>query len=112
MRVLSFNYLFSDPPPAVNFIANQYFNEIVILWTRLPDEPCPIIEYTITINGSTVTVNRNDNQYSRPISDSECGSTLEITMSATSAAGTAETTSMNLPTVATRELMYMGGDGY
>ena len=92
MRILLFDNLFSDPPPAVKFTAVQSFNEIVISWNdSLPDEPCPITNYTITINGSAVTVPGSDNQFTHPIID-ECGSTVEISMFATSAAGSGETT--------------------
>ena len=104
MRViLLVGNVFSDPPPPVNFTAIQSFSEIVLSWTGLSDEPLPVTNYTITINGSTVTVPGNERQYAHPISDSECGSTLQTSMSATSAAGTGETTTMNLNTVAARE---------
>ena len=96
MRILLFDNLFSDPPPAVKFTAVQSFNEIVISWNdSLPDEPCPITNYTITINGSAVTVPGSDNQFTHPIID-ECGSTIEISMFATSAAGSGETTATKL----------------
>ena len=102
MRVLPFDNLFSDPPPAINFTAVQSFNETVVSWTGLPDEPCPITNYTITINGNPVTVPGNDNQYTHPIVD-ECGSTLEISMFATNEAGPGNATTTKLTIVAARE---------
>ena len=113
MRVLLFDNLFSDPPPVVSFKAVQSFNETVVSWTGLPDEPCPITSYTITINGSTingstVTVPGNDRQYTHPIVD-ECGSTFEISMFATSAAGPGNTTATNLTIVAARECCSIDG---
>ena len=102
MRVLLFDNLFADPPPKVSFVAVQSFSDLVMSWTGLPDEPCPITNYTITINGSTVIVPGSHNQYTRPITD-ECGSTLEISMFATSAAGPGNTTTTNLTIVAARE---------
>ena len=84
-------------------MAIQKFTDVMINWTRLPDSPSPIIEYTITIDGSTVLVPGNESQYTRPINDSECGSSLEIIMSATSAAGTGSNTTMILTIVSTRE---------
>ena len=75
-------------------------------WTGLPDEPCPITNYTITINGNSVTVSGNDNQYTRPITD-ECGSTLEISMFATCPVGRGEITAANLTIVAARECCSM-----
>ena len=83
-------------------MAVQSFSDIVISWTGLPDEPCPITNYTITINGSPVTVAGNDNRYTRPITD-ECGSTIEINMFATNAAGPGNTTATNLTIVAAGE---------
>ena len=96
--------LSTDPPSTVSFTAVQSFNEIVISWniTSSPDEPCPITNYTITINGSSLTVPGSDSQYTCPITD-ECGSTLEISMFATNAAGPGNTTTTNLPIVAARE---------
>ena len=111
MRVLLFDNLFVDPPPAVNFMADQSFSDIVISWTSLPEEPCPITNYTITINGNSVTVAGNDNQYTRPITD-ECGSTLEISMFATNAAGSGNTTTTNLIIVAARECCTYSNDGF
>ena len=98
--------LFPDPTPAVNFTAVQSFRNIVMSWTGSPDEPYPITKYTITINGSSVSVPGNDNQYTRPITD-ECGSTLEISAFATSAVGRGEITATNLTIVAARECCSM-----
>ena len=94
--------LFSDPPPAVDFTAVQSFSDIIMSWTGLHDEPCPITMYTITINGNSVAVFGNDSQYTRPITD-ECGSTLEINMFATSAVGPGNNATTNLTIVAARE---------
>ena len=81
----------------------QQCNEVVILWTSLSDSLSPITSYTITIDGSTVSVPGNESQYTHPVSDSECGSTVQISMSATSAAGTGENTTMDLSIVCTCE---------
>ena len=74
--------------------------------TSLPDEPYPITKYTITINGNSVTVSGNGNQYTRPIID-ECGSTLEISMFATNAVGPGEITATNLTIIRARECCSM-----
>ena len=100
--------LFSDPPPAVDFMAIQSFSDIVISWTGLPDEPCPITNYTITINGSTVTMPGIDSQYTHPIVDL-CVSTIEISMFATSAAGSGSITTRNLVIDAARECCNIEG---
>ena len=108
MRVLLFDDLFSDPPPAVNFMAVQSFNEIVISWTGEPDEPCPVTTYTITINGSPVTVAGNDSPYTHPIID-ECGPTVNISIFATSAAGPGETAATDLTIDVAREYCSIRG---
>lgn len=80
-------------------MALQSFNEIVISWNKgLSDKPCPIINYTININGSTVTVDGNNSQYTHSIGD-ECVFNFEISMFATSAAGPGEITATNLSIV-------------
>ena len=109
-KVLPFDNLFTDPPPAVNFTAVQSFNEIVISWNNvnLLDEPCPITSYNITINGSPVTVGGNGNKYTHSIVD-ECGSALEISMFAISAAGPGKTTTTNLPIVTARKCCSIDG---
>ena len=110
MRVLVHvcDHLFSDPPPAVNFTAVRSFSDIVVSWTALPDEPCPITNYTITINGDKVIRAGNDNQYTHPIVN-ECGSTLEISMFATSTAGSGNATTTNLTIFAARECWNIEG---
>ena len=98
-RVFLFDNSFADPPPAVNFTAVQSFNETVISWTGSPDGSCPITNYTITINGSYVTVVAgNYSQYTHP-AVVECESTLEISMFATNAVGHGGTTGTSLTIV-------------
>ena len=101
LRFLLFDNLFSGPPPAVNFTAFQYFNETVISWTLLPDEPCEV-DYSITINDSEVKMVGNGNEYRRAVNN-ECGSTLEISMFANSTVGAGEAATKTLALQAARE---------
>ena len=101
MRVLLFDNMVSGPPPAVNITASQNFNETLISWAIPDGHPCPI-EYNITINGSTVPVASNEQQYTHPIVD-ECWSTLEISMFATNTVGPGETTAIEFTIVAARK---------
>ena len=88
--------LFADPPSPVDFEVNQYCNEMMISWTSLSDSPRPITGYNITINDSKETVAANQTTYNFTISDSDCGSILQISMSAISAAGTGKITTISL----------------
>ena len=90
----------------MNFTAVQSFSSIVMSWTSLPDEPCPVTNRTITINGNSVTVSGNDNQYTRPLTD-ECRSISEISMFATCPVGRGEITATNITIVAARECCNM-----
>ena len=106
LRLSLFGICFLDPPPAVDFVAVQSFSSIVMSWTGSTDEPCPVTNYTITINGNSITISGNDNQYTRPITD-ECGSAFEISMFATCPVGRGETAATNLTIVAARECCSM-----
>ena len=70
---------------------------VVISWTPLSDSPRPITGYNITIDDSTETVDPSQNTYNVTVDDSDCGSSLQISVSAMSAAGTGSITTMSIP---------------
>ena len=88
---------FSDSPGPVDFEAKWYCLEVVILWTALSDSPSPITGYNIIINSSSTTVAANQTTYNASISGNDCASILQISMSAISAAGTGENTTVDIP---------------
>ena len=97
--------LFSDPPGPVNFTSEQICNEIVITWSNISDSPCPITWYNINIAGMTMTTPPNANNFTYRISDSDCDTftTLQISMSARSEAGTGHEMNRSQDIICTRE---------
>ena len=77
---------------------------MVITWTAVAtNQPCPTTGYNIAIGNNTIIVPTNQTTYTQPISDSECGSNILISMSATNVAGTGNVTTTNHSAVCTRE---------
>lgn len=91
--------IFPAPPGSVEFTLQQYCYKIVISWTALSDNPCPITGYSITVGSSTETVDADVTNYNYPISDSDCGNTLQISVSAVNAAGTGSSTTNSIDVV-------------
>ena len=98
------NILFPDFPRPLDFKVTQCGKEMVITWTAVPtDQPCPTTGYNIAIGNNTIIVPANQTIYTQPISDSECGSTIQINMSAINVAGAGNVTTINHNVVCTRE---------
>ena len=95
-------YTFSDPPGPVEFEVEQRCSEVVISWA-VPNSSCPITGYHIAIGDSTETLGAEQTNYSVTVNESDCGSTFQISMSAISAAGTGNITTMNVPINCTGE---------
>ena len=96
--------MFSDLPDLVDFNVTQCCNEMVITWTAIrTNQSCSTTGYNIAIGNNTIIVPANQTSYTQPISDSECGSTIQISMSATNVAGTGNVTTINHYVVCTRE---------
>ena len=77
---------------------------MVITWTAVPtDQPCPTTQYNMAIGNNTISVPANQTTYTQPISDNECGSAIQINMSATNAAGTGNVTTTYHIVTCTRE---------
>ena len=75
-------------------------------WTAVSDDPCPITGYSVNISGSSaVLVAANQTTYSHPISESDCGTTLDIHVSANTMFGTSSVTSESILILCTRELL-------
>ena len=73
-------------------------------WTALSDDPCPITGYSVNISGNAVLVAADKTTYSHPISESDCGTTLDIHVSANTVFGTSSVTSESILILCTRKL--------
>ena len=93
-----------DPPGVVTFETTQVCGNLVTTWTVLLDDPLPITGYFVNISGDTMLVAGDKTTYSYPISESDCGTTLESSVFAISAAGNGNVTSPSIADiVCTRE---------
>ena len=96
-------YCIPDPPGIVMFNSNIECDTIVINWTPLPDDPCPISEYVIDISGVAVSLSTNWTNFTHPIGDSDCGNTFDISVYAVSVAGNGSNSTESLTINCTRE---------
>ena len=78
-------------------------NDIIISWTAPPNQAWPITEYSVNVSGVMMSVAADWTNYTHSIHDSVCGETLEIIVSAISAAGRGSATSITITIVCTRE---------
>ena len=95
-----------DLPGPLDVKVTQCCNEFVITWSTVcAHQTCPITGYNIylAIGNNTVIVPGNQTTYTQPISDSLCGSTIQISMSVSNAAETGIVTTMSHNAVCTRE---------
>ena len=78
---------------------------MVITWTAIrTNQSCSTTTgYNIAIGNNTIIVPANQTTYTQSISDSECGSTIQISMSATNVAGTGNVTTIDHNVTCTRE---------
>ena len=73
-------------------------------WTIFDADCCPITGYIVNISGNVVLLAANQTTYSHPISESDCGTTLGVHVSANTVLGTSNITSQSITIVCTREL--------
>ena len=85
------------------FDASLKCDMITINWTSLPDDPCPIIGYIISISDVPMLLDASQTNFTHPISDSDCGNIFTISVNGVSAAGTGGTSTLSLPITCTRE---------
>ena len=105
LTVTSTSYiLLLDLPASLDFNVTQCCNHLVITWTiGLTRQSCPTTVYNIAISNNTVIVPANQTTYTHLISESKCGSTIQISLSATNVAGTGNATTTNHKFVCKRE---------
>ena len=73
-------------------------------WTTFDADHCPITGYIVNISGNVVLLAANQTTYSHPINESDCGTTLNVHVSANTVLGTSRITSQSITIVCTREL--------
>ena len=78
-------------------------DSVVINWTSLPNVPCPIIGYFVSVTGAPVFQPPNPTNYTYLIGDSDCGNSFDISVYAVSAAGTGSVSTKSLLITCTRE---------
>ena len=84
-------------------MVGQYCNDINTRWRKPSSEICPVTGYNVNISGFAMSVNANQTSYTYAINDSVCREMIEISVSAMSAAGTGNVTSMDSTIVCTRK---------
>ena len=84
-------------------MVGQYCNDITTSWRKPSSEICPITGYNVNISGFVMSVDANQTNYTYSVNDSVCRETVEISVSAISAAGTGNVASMNSTIVCTRK---------
>ena len=84
-------------------MVEQYCNDITTRWNESSSQICPITRYSVNISGFVMSVDANQTSYTYSINGSVCRETIEISVSAISAAGTSNVTSMDSTIVCTRK---------
>ena len=95
--------LYPDPPGIVTFDRKLDCDSVEIGWTSLPNVPCPIIGYFVSVTGTPVFQDPNWTNYTYPVRDSDCGNSFDISVYAVSAAGTGSVSTKSLLITCTRE---------
>ena len=95
---------FPDAPGVLMLDAVYDCVSVVATWTTSYAGLCPITGYSINISGIVVLLDPDETTYSHPISESDCGTTLDILVSANTVLGTGSITSQSTTIVCTREL--------
>ena len=73
-------------------------------WTTFYADLCPITGYSVNISGNVVLLAANQTTYSLPISESDCGTTLDVHVSASTVLGTSSITGQSIAIICTSEL--------
>ena len=87
----------------MSLVLTQFCSDVVTNWVAPTSPTCPIIGYIVSISGFVLSVGADQTSYTIPMNDSVCGKTSEVTVSAISAAGTSNTTSMDITIICTGE---------
>ena len=95
---------FPDPPGVLELDTVYDCVSVVANWTTFYAGSCPITGYSVNISGNDVLLAADQTTYSHPISESDCGTTLDIQVSASTILGTSSITSQSITIVCTREL--------
>ena len=95
---------FPDPPGVLELDVVYDCVSLVANWTTSYAGPCPITGYSVNISGIVVLLAADQATYSHPINESDCGTTLDIQVSANTVLGTSSITGQSITIVCTREL--------
>ena len=88
----------------MSLVATQNCNYIDISWTAPENQTCPITGYMVSIPGVLMPRTTNDTSYTHSVNNNSfCGKTVEVYVSAISAAGTSNATSTSITYICTCE---------